>query len=254
LFIEFDYLNLIKGTIKKFKKSKETNMTNVKKAYVDIEATYCGDIDPDRSREDKEKFFRDFPNWKFYCEKEHKEKKVRYQGILGILILEFDYDENTGLYKFLDKRFVQLKGPEITKEKLMGEIQGVNEIIGYHCRTKPAGPKGYIGYDFGVIGSQLGIILDEIPGVKCIDIELLAHGAQMYGGLKAVEMMVPTVPTRKSGIEDGKEVEKLLHDIAACDNEGKKKQMWKKALRYNREDVFNLVFIEQYLRKLRITE
>lgn len=226
----------------------------VRKVYLDIEATYDGDIDPEISQENKEKFFRDFSNWRFYCEKNHNGKMIQYWGIIGMLILDFDWDENTDIYKIIDKRFVQLKGPDITKERLMKEIDGIDEIIGYHCRTKPAGPKGYIGYDFGVIGSQLGVVLDDLPGVRCTDIELLAHGAQMYGGLKSVETMVPSVPDRKSGIEDGKEAEKLLHDIAACEDEVKKKALWKKVLRYNREDVFNLVFIEQYLRKLKITE
>jgi hypothetical protein len=227
-------------------------MTIVRKAYVDIEATYCGDIDPDGSQEDRDRFFKDFPNWKFYCEKQHDGKKVQYCGIIGILVLDFELDEATNVYNVVDKKFVQLIGNEITNERLMKELDEITEVIGYHCRTKPGGAKGYTGYDYGVIAAQLGIVLDNLPGVKSTDLELLAHSAGMYGGLKSVEMQVPSVPLRKSGVADGAEEEKLLHEIASCEDEAKRKEMWKKAKRYNREDVVNLVFIEQYLRKLKI--
>lgn len=222
----------------------------VRKAYLDIESTYCGDIDPS----DTDRFFKDYPNWRFFVEKQYNGKKVEYCGILGILVLDFELDETTNVYKVVDKKFVQLIGKEITKERLMKELDGITEVIGYHCRTKPGGPKGYTGYDYGVIGAQLGIVLDELPGVKSTDLELLAHSAGMYGGLKMVEMKVPSVPPRKSGIANGAEEEKLLHDIGRCEDDVERKKMWKKAKQYNREDVINLVFIEQYLRGLKITE
>lgn len=229
-------------------------MTRIRKAYVDIEATYCGDINPDGSQEDRDRFFKDYPNWRFFAEKQHNGKKVEYCGILGILVLDFELDETTNVYRIVDKKFVQLIGKEITKERLMKELDGITEVIGYHCRTKPGGPKGYTGYDYGVIGTQLGIVLDDLPEVKSTDLELLAHSAGMYGGLKAVEMQVPSVPPRKSGIADGAEEEKLLHEIGCCEDEVKRKEMWKKARQYNKEDVVNLVFIEQYLRKLKMAE
>ena len=229
-------------------------MTKVRKAYLDIEATYCGDINPNGNKEDRDRFFKDYPNWKFFAEKLHDGKKVEYCGIIGILVLDFELDDTTGVYKVIGKRFVQMIGKEITKERLMKELDGITEIIGYHSRTKPEGSKGYTGYDFGVINGQFGVILDELPGVISIDLELLAHSAGMYGGLKGVEMQIPSVPPRKSGITNGAEEEKLLHDIASCEDEVKRKVMWKKAKRYNREDVVNLVFIEQYLRKLKIAE
>lgn len=221
-----------------------------KKAYVDIEATYIGEYDIDKD-EERDRCFRDFPNWKFCTEREYEGKMVQYRGIIGILTLEFNFDENTDIYKLINKTFIQLIGEEITKERLMMELDGTTEIIGYHCRTKP-NKKGYIGYDFGVISGQLGVVLDEL--IECIDLELLAHGANMYGGLKGVEMQVPSVPPRRSGVANGKEEEKLLHEIAACEDIKKRREMWKKAKQYNREDVVNLVFIEHYLRKLRIAE
>lgn len=228
--------------------------TRIRKAYIDIESTYCGNINPDESQEDRDRFFKDYPNWRFFAERRYNGKKIEYCGIIGILILDFELDETTNIYKVMDKRFVQLIGKEITAERLMKELDGITDIIGYHCRTKASGPKGYTGYDYGVIKAQLGITLDELPGVRSIDLELLAHGAGMYGGLKEVERQIPSVPPRRSEVANGEEEEKLLYDIAACEDEVKKKEMWKKAKMYNREDVVNLVFIEQYLRKLKIVE
>ena len=229
-------------------------MAKVRKAYIDIEATYCGSISPDGSQEERDRFFKDYHNWRFFAEKQYDGKKVEYCGIIGLLILDFELDEQTKIYKVLNKRFVQLIGKGITRERLMKELDGITEIIGYHCRTKPGGRKGYTGYDFGVIGAQLGIVLDELPGIRCSDLELLAHSANMYGGLKGVEMQIPSVPLRRSGVADGSEEEKLLHEIAAFEDEKRKKDMWKKAKQYNREDVVNLVFVEHYLRKLKISE
>lgn len=225
----------------------------LRKAYIDIETMYNGDIDPDKSQEERKKFFRDYEHWKFCCDAQRNGKKVEYQGIIGILVLDFDVDENK-IHKLLDKKFVQLIGKGVTKERLMKELDGMNEIIGYHCRTRPSGPKGYTGYDFGVIRAQLGVVLDELPGVECIDLELLCHSAGMYGGLKKVELQIPSIPPRRSGIKDGAEEEKLLLDIACEDDDIKKKEMWKKAKMYNHEDVVNLVYIEQYLRKIKMTE
>lgn len=229
-------------------------MTKIRKMYIDIEVTYCGDINPNKSQEDRERFFKDYVNWKFFTERCQNGKKIEYQGIIGILVLEFEVDENTQVHKIINKKFVQLIGREITKERLMKELDGVNEIIGYHCRTKPSGEKGYVGFDFGIIGAQLGVILDELDGIKCTDLELLCHSAGMYGGLKKVEMLVPGIPPRKSGVMNGEEEEKLLLDIAVETDENKKKELWDKAKRYNREDTTNLVYIEHYLKKLKIIE
>jgi RNase_H superfamily len=221
----------------------------LRKAYFDIEATYTGPI---KIEEDRNGFFKDYKNWSFLCEKDINEKKAKYRGIVGILTLDFDLDEHTNVHKITHKKIVQLVGEEITKERLMKELEGITDIIGYHCRTKPNW-KGYTGYDFGVINAQFGVVLDDLPGVRCIDLELTAHSAGMYGGLKSIELLVPTVPKRKSGVEDGEAEEKLLWKIASCEDENKKKEAWKKALLYNREDIANLVYIEQYLRKIRMS-
>jgi hypothetical protein len=220
----------------------------MRKAYFDIEATYVGPI---KIEEDRNGFFKDYKNWKFFCEKDCNGKRAQYRGIVGILTLDFDIGENSNIYKIVDKKFVQLIGENITKERLMNELEGITDIVGYHCRTKPNW-KGHTGYDFGVINEQFGVVLDDLPGVICTDLELTAHNANMYGGLKGIEMCIPTVPRRKSGIEDGEAEEKLLWKIASCEDENKKKEAWKKALLYNREDVANLVYIEQYLKKFRI--
>lgn len=220
----------------------------LRKAYLDVEATYVGPI---KIEEDTNGFFKDYKNWKFFFEREQNGKKGQYRGIVGIMILDFDLGENANIHKIVDKKFIQLVGEDITKDRLLCELEGITDIIGYHCRTKPNW-KGYTGYDFGVINGQFGVILDDLPGVTCTDLELTAQSAKMYGGLKSIEMCIPTVPRRKSGIEDGEAEEKLLWKIAFCDDDNKKKEAWKKALLYNREDVANLVYIEQYLRKIRI--
>lgn len=225
-------------------------MKKIKKVYIDIESTYAGQIDPEK---DRSGFFKDYENWKFLCDKECNGKNVIYQGIIGILALDFNFDEDTEIYKLLNNNFVQLIGNDITKERLMKELEGMTDIIGYHCRTKPDW-RGYTGYDYGVIGAQLGVILDELPGINSIDLELLAHQAKMFGGLKGLEMQIPTVPKRRSGVDDGAEEEKLLLEIAYCDDEKVKKNLWNKALTYNREDVINLVYIEQYLKNIKIVE
>lgn len=224
-----------------------------KKVYVDIEAIYDGDINPDESKSDRDRFFKDFPNWRFCCYDEHNGKDVKYQGIIGILALDFEIDEQTNVHKLLDKKFIQLIGPKITKENLMNELNDMNEVIGYHCRTK-ANHRGYIGYDFGVIKAQLGIALDNLPGVKCTDLEILCHHAGMYGGLKAVEEEIPTLPPRRSGISNGQEVGLILQDVATCDDDIKRRELWKKVLLYNKEDVTNMVYIEQWLKNIRMTE
>ena len=77
-----------------------------KKAYVDIEATYTGEYDIDKD-EERDKCFRDYKNWMFCCETEHNGKKVGYQGIIGMLILWFEVDENMHIHKLIDKKFVQ---------------------------------------------------------------------------------------------------------------------------------------------------
>lgn len=224
-----------------------------RKVYLDIEATYNGEYDID-SDDERDKCFKDYKNWRFFCEVEYKGKNVKYQGIIGILVLDFDVDEQTHVHKLLDKRFIQLIGTNCTRENLMKELDGMNEIIGYHCRSKPGGSKGYTGYDFGVIGAQLGVVLDDLPDVKCTDLEILCHNAGMYGGLKGVEMQIPSVPPRKSGVADGSEAELILLDVVACDDDAKRRELWKKALLYNKEDVVNMVYIEQWLRKIKMVE
>lgn len=59
-------------------------MARIRKVYVDIEATYCGDINPDGSQEDRDRFFKDYSNWRFFTEKQCDEKKIEYCGIIGI--------------------------------------------------------------------------------------------------------------------------------------------------------------------------
>lgn len=222
----------------------------IRKAYVDIEATYIGEYDPDKD-EERDKCFRDYKNWVFSTNVEYNGKTIEYTGIIGILIIDFDVDEQTQIHKIINTRFKQIIGKECTKENLMKELAGINEIISYHGRTK-SDHRGYVGYDFGVIAANFGIVLDELPNVISIDLELDCHRAGIYGGLKGAEMQIPMIPPRRSGVADGAEEEALLYEIAACGDEDKKAELLKKAKMYNKEDVLALPIIEKYVRKVKM--
>jgi len=221
-----------------------------KKVYIDIEAIYAGKFNPDGSKDERNRFFKDYGNWKFLVKDEYKGVKVEYQGIIGMLIIDVDIDESTKLHNVTDHRIIQLIGRECTKENLMRELDGMDEILSYHGRTKP-NHKGYTGYDFGVINAQLGVVLDELPGVVSTDLELLCHKNGLYGGLKIAENDIPRVPDRKSGVNDGLEAVKILKDIGRCTDEKKIDVMWKKVKAYNIEDVVMLAAVEQDLRSIR---
>ncbi len=223
----------------------------LRKAYIDIESSYIGDYSFDKSPEEKNLAFKDYGNWTFSCEKECDGKKVEYSGIIGILIIDFDVDETTRIHKIVDSRLVQLIGKDCCAEILMKELEGINEIVSYHGRTKP-NYKGYTGYDFGVIAAQTGIVLDELPDVKSIDLELDCQRIGLYGGLKRVEYKIPGMPSRKSGVEDGSEAEKMLYEIARCDDENRKAELWKKLKQYNKEDVLALPIIERHVRNVKM--
>ena len=222
----------------------------LRKAYLDIEATYIGDYSIDKDDE-RDKCFKDYKNWVFHTDVQYNGKNIKYTGIIGMLIIDFDVNEHTQVHKIVNSRFVQLIGEKCNKENLMKELDGINEILSYHGRTKPD-HKGHVGYDFGVLAAQLGIVLDELPNVKSIDLEFDCHRAGMYGGLKGAEKLIPMIPPRKSGVIDGAEEEAILYEIAACEDEQKKAKLWKKAKRYNREDVLALPIIEKYVRKVKI--
>lgn len=229
---------------------KEIGYMKLRKAYIDIEATYIGDYDIDKNDE-RDKCFKDFNNWVFCTQMDYNGRKIEYQGMIGILTVDFDVDEQTQVHKIISDRFVQLIGKDITKERLMQELDGINEILSYHGRTKPD-HKGHIGYDFGVIAAQLGVILDELQNVKSIDLELDCHRAGIYGGLKGAERQIPMIPPRRSEITDGADADAILYEAAACEDENKRSELWKRAKRYNLEDVMSLPAIEKYIRKVKM--
>ncbi len=222
----------------------------LRKAYIDIESSYVGDYSFD-DPEERNLAFKDYENWVFSREKEYDGKMVEYGGMIGILVVDFDVDESTKIHNIIDSRLVQLIGKECCAERLMKELEGINEVVSYHGRTKP-NYKGYVGYDFGVIAAQMGIILDELPDVKSLDLELDCQRIGLYGGLKKIEGKIPGFPPRKSGIDDGAKAEKILYDIAHSEDENKKAELWKKLKQYNKEDVLALPIIERYVRDVKM--
>lgn len=231
-------------------KLRRQNIMKLRKAYVDIESSYIGDYSFDKP-EDKNLIFKDYINWVFSCEKECDGKKIEHEGIIGILIVDFEVDDATKVHRIVDSRLVQLIGKDCCAEILTKELEGINEVVSYHGRTKP-NYKGYTGYDFGVIAANTGIILDELPGVKSIDLELDCQIMKLYGGLKKIECRIPGMPPRKSRVEDGSEAEKILYDIAHCDDKNKKAELWEKLKQYNKEDIIALPIIEKYVRDVKI--
>lgn len=219
----------------------------VRKAYIDIESSYIGDYSFENGPEEKNLAFKDYINWVFSCEKEYEGRQVLYEGIIGILIIDFDVIGN--LYKIVDSRLVQLIGRDCCAENLSKELEGVNEVISYHGRTKP-NYRGHTGYDFGVIAAHTGIILDELPGIRSIDLELDCHYRGFFGGLKKIECKIPGMPSRNSGVGDGSDAEKILYDIAHCEDKNKKEELWERLKQYNKEDIISLTFIERYMRKV----
>lgn len=228
--------------------NKGNNKQRVRKAYLDIEASYIGKYNIDMEGEERNRAFRDFNNWILCKDVVRNGKTVRYSGIIGILIVDYEVHSD-GRHTIVGDRLVQLIGEECTKENLMRELDGTDEILSYHGRTKPDF-KGRIGYDFGVIAAQLGVVLDDL--IKSTDLELDCHRAGIYGGLKGAENEIAVLPPRISGITDGKELETVLYAIAACEDEKKKDKLWKKAKRYNLEDVISLPMIEKYIRRVNI--
>lgn len=212
-------------------------MGKIRKCYIDIEAVYCGVYNPNKENE-KEVFFKDFPNWKFYDEKIEDGEAIIGEGIIGLLTIDINV---SGHQYTTSERFIQLIGKDCTKERLMKELDGTNEIISYNgCH-----------FDFPVINAQLGVTLDNIQGIKNTDLVISCQKANMYGGLKNVEKQLsgypPGIPERKSGISNGKTwslASQLYHRI---DDEEIKPKLLYMIKAYNEEDVRNLYYIEQIL-------
>lgn len=218
---------------------------NVRRVFLDIELLYNGDA------KSRQLMFRDFDNWKFVIDGEYEGVYGRYYGIIGMLIIDCDFDKETNTYRITDKEFVQMVGPDITKDNLIKTVGEFNEIIHYHGRSTP-NHKGYIGFDLPVIDAQLGIALDMLPGVKSIDVELYCHRNGIYGGQKAAERVFNI--ERESNVDDGSDAVILMINAGRAKDDEQRKLIFDKLLKYNKEDIRGLVVIEQAIRGIKYQE
>jgi uncharacterized protein YprB with RNaseH-like and TPR domain len=180
----------------------------VRTAYLDIETSYLG---PFRD----ERLFKDFKNHKI--------------TVIGIRIVDGNADS-----------FLQLAGEEVSKEKLLQALAGVERIVTYNGRSIPDQVKGYVGFDFPVIAAQLGVVLDR--EFKHLDLCPLCWKANLWGGQKAVEQTLGL--KRALPGKDGKWADATWKEYEATKEESCKQQV----LAYNKEDVFMLRRIEQALK------
>jgi len=180
----------------------------MKTAYLDIETSYVGPYSDER-------LFKDYKHHKI--------------TVIGIRIVDGDADS-----------FLQLVGDEVSKERLLEALAGVERIVTYNGRSIPDKVKGYVGFDFPVIAAQLGVVLDRV--FKHLDLCPSCWRANLWGGQKAVEQ---TLGLKRSlpGI-DGKWADVTWKKYQTTKEESYLRQV----LAYNKEDVLMLRRIEQALK------
>jgi uncharacterized protein YprB with RNaseH-like and TPR domain len=179
----------------------------VKTAYLDIETNYVGTFNDQR-------LFRDCKNHRI--------------TVIGIRIMEGEKDA-----------FFQLVGDEATRETLMALLEGVERLVTYNGRSIPDKVKGYTGFDFPVIGAQLGVVLDKM--FPHLDLCPACWQVGLWGGQKAIEEMLGL--KRELPGKDGKWADEAWKRYQATRDE----RCLKDLLTYNREDVFMLRRIEEAL-------
>jgi len=185
-----------------------TMARTMRTAYLDIETSYVGPFRDGR-------LFKDFKNHKI--------------TIIGIRLVDDNADS-----------FLQLAGEEISKEKLLQTLDGVERIVTYNGRSIPDKVKGYVGFDFPVIAAQLGVVLDR--EFKHLDLCPQCWKANLWGGQKAVEQTLGL--KRSLPGKDGKWADETWKKYQETNEENLKQQV----LAYNKEDVFMLRRIEEALK------
>lgn len=178
-------------------------------AYLDIETDYVGKLQG-------QELFQDVGNHKL--------------TVIGIRILDGENDS-----------FVQLVGPEATKENLLQALRGVHRIVTYNGRSFPDSLKGRTGFDFPVIAAQLGITLDRI--FEHVDLVPVCWQNNLYGGLKKVEEALGL--KRQLPGRDGKWATETWKNYQRTND----RRYLDELLAYNKEDVFMLREVELALEK-----
>jgi uncharacterized protein YprB with RNaseH-like and TPR domain len=177
----------------------------MKSAYLDIETEYTGKFTNQR-------LFRD-----------HKNHRIT---VLGMRVLQGDNDT-----------FLQFVGEGITNVALLGPLRGTDLIVTYNGRSIPDKLKGYIGFDFPVIASQLGVVLDK--EFEHLDLCPVCWQRGLWGGQKVIERSLGL--KRKFPGRDGAWASVTWKRYEATRDENLLKQL----LEYNREDVFMLRRIQE---------
>ena len=183
----------------------------MKSAYLDIETNYVGEFTDQR-------LFRDSKN-----------HELTVVGIRAVTEA--------------DDTFVQLVGDQITKAALMGALVGTNRLFTFNGRSIPDKVKGYTGFDFPVIATQLGVVLDD--EFEHTDLCPECWKAGLYGGLKKVELALGL--KRELQGKDGLWAQGAWRQYKASGNV----RLLDELLAYNKEDVFMLCRVESAL-KLRL--
>jgi uncharacterized protein YprB with RNaseH-like and TPR domain len=120
---------------------------------------------------------------------------------------------------------------------LLSVLSGVDLIVTYNGRSIPDKVKGYIGFDFPVIASQLGVVLED--EFKHVDLCPACWQRGLWGGQKAIERSLGL--KRKRPERNG-----AWADVTWKKYETTKDETFlKELLEYNREDVFMLRRIQE---------
>ncbi len=203
-------------------------------------------------------------NWKFYISTEIDKinKKIEMNGIIGILIIDYDFYKEKNIRLVKKRKFIQLVGEYCTKENFLNSIKNINRTVSYNGRSKPDS-KGHTGFDYEILNQNFGILLDDLPNVVSEDLVITCHNDRkysksgLYGGQKKVEQLLG-LTRRKSDIYDNKEsLTNLLYQIMFYQlteqNERTLKlrhKLMKLHLEYNKDDIRGMLDIDEKLNNI----
>jgi len=136
-----------------------------------------------------------------------------------------------GIYR-CDKGIRQIVSPSYGDTEFINLTQGVSRVYTYNGNS----------FDLPVIKKKLGIDLKEI--CESIDLRYLCNKKKLFGGLKKVERILGI--KRETDDVDGREAMALWQRYSDYGSFG----ALNKLLRYNKEDVLNLIVLRRKLKKI----
>ncbi len=178
-------------------------------AYLDIETDYTG-------RFSDKRLFKDHANHRI--------------TVIGVRVVDRTKDV-----------FLQLVCENISKHALLNALNGTDLIVTFNGRSIPDRFKLSTGFDFPVIASQLGVVLDR--DFQHLDLCPLCWRHGLWGGQKAIErsLRLKRNLPRRNG--DWAAITWKKYEATRDEN------LLKALLEYNREDVFMLRRIQEALEK-----